>query len=119
MVYVVFIGCEMEPLLTLDGMQRQTTRLPWLACAVVFAITLQFATFVLVLTMLLDVSPVVPDLVKLSSIASNTFNTAQSVLPDVNATVHDVKELLPDIQRIAYYVESICKHTSGCTEYKS
>lgn len=119
MVYLIFHHSKMEPLLTLEGVQRQTRRVPWLLCTLAFALTLQFATFILLLTLLLDVSPIVPDLRKIMSLSSTTVHTANQVIPDLNATLYDVKELMPDIRKVVYYAEAICKHTSGCPEYKS
>ena len=119
MVYVIFkVNIEMEPLLTLDGIQRRTRSLPWTQCLLGFLLTLEFATFVLVLTLLLNISPAVPDIVKVTTLATRILNDANIVLPKVNATMYAVEHLLPDLERALYYAEAICKHTSGCPEYK-
>lgn len=108
----------MEPLLTLDGVQRQARRVPWTMCMLCFILSVQFATFVLLLTLMLDVSPVVPDLTKGLSLATRTLQFTHAVMPTLNATMYDVREILPDIEKAVYYAEAICKHTSGCPEYK-
>jgi hypothetical protein len=108
----------MEPLLNLNGIRRQTRSVPWNICLLGFVLSMQVATFILVLVLILSIAPIVPDLMRVIHIVDATLSDVQIMLPEMNGTLWDLNHVLPGIRQTIYYTEAICKHTSGCLGYK-
>ena len=108
----------MEPLLNLNGIRRQTRSVPWNICLLGFVLSMQVATFILVLVLILSIAPIVPDIMRVIHIVDATLSDVQIMLPEMNGTLWDLNHVLPGIRQTIYYTEAICKHTSGCLGYK-
>ena len=80
--------------------------------------TMQCATFIMLLVLILNVAPIMPDITKVIRVVDTTLFDVQVMLPEMNGTLWDLNHVLPGIRRTIYYTEAICKHTSGCLGYK-
>ena len=108
----------MEPLLNLDGITRRTRSVPWSLCLLWFILAVQVATFIMVLVLIFNIAPIVPDIVKVMQTVNALLSDAKVMLPEMNSTLWDLNRILPGIEKTIDYTEAICKHTSGCLGYK-
>ena len=81
-------------------------------------LTIQVATFILLIALILSVAPIVPDIMKVVHTVDFTLSDVKTMLPQMNGTLWDLNHVLPGIKQTIYYTEAICKHTSGCFGYK-
>lgn len=108
----------MQPLLSLDGLSQRSRSVSWHMCLLWFILAMQCATFIMLLVLVLNVAPIVPDIMKVIHTVDTTLFDVQVMLPEMNGTLWDLNHVLPGIRRTIYYTEAICKHTSGCLGYK-
>lgn len=111
----------MQPLLSFDGLtglRKKTTSVTWNICLLWFVLIMQVATFVLLLVIIFDIAPIIPDIMKVVRTVDQTLSDVQTMVPEMNGTIWDLNHVLPGIKRTIHYTEAICKHTSGCLGYK-
>jgi len=68
----------------------------------------------MVVIVLTEVAPVVPDIVRVLKVVDTTLGDVRVMLPEMNNTIFDLGKVLPGIRRTIYYTEKICENTEGC-----
>ena len=107
----------MTPLLSLDGLSQRTRSVSWNMCVLWFVLAMQCATFILLLALVLNVAPIVPDIIKVIKVVDTTLYDVKFMLPQLNASLWDLNHVLPGIKKTIFYTEAICEHTKGCWTY--
>ena len=108
----------MEPLLRLDGLQSRVRNLSSTKCFLLFTVAMQILNLILLLLIVFNIAPIVPDIMKVLRLVDTTLSDVTIMLPEMNGTIWDLNNVLPGIKQTIYYTEAICKHTSGCLGYK-
>lgn len=108
----------MEPLISFTKIPRPARKVTWNTCLLGFILSMQFAIFVILLTIVFSIAPIVPDVMKVLETVSTTLDDVTTMLPQMNKTIHELDHIIPGIRKTIFYTESICKHTSGCIGYK-
>ena len=72
----------------------------------------------MVLVLILNVAPIMPDITKVIRVVDATLTDVQVMLPEMNGTIWDLNHVMPGIKETIYYTEAICRHTIGCLGYK-
>ena len=88
--------------------------MPWNTGLLICNLTLTTFLSLMVIIVLTEVAPIVPDLVRIIKVVDNTLGDVGVMLPDMNATIWDLHHLLPGVAKTIHYTESICQHTAGC-----
>jgi len=88
--------------------------MPWDKALLICNLTLTTFLCLMVVIVLTEVAPIVPDIVRVLKLVDNTLVDVKVIMPEMNASVWDLHHVLPGIKKTIYYTESICKHTSGC-----
>ncbi|MBP01965.1 MAG: hypothetical protein CMM25_04020 [Rhodospirillaceae bacterium] len=86
-------------------------------CVLWFVLAMQCATFILLLALVLNVAPIVPDIIKVIKVVDTTLYDVKFMLPQLNASLWDLNHVLPGIKKTIFYTEAICEHTKGCWTY--
>jgi len=89
-------------------------QIPWNIGLLLCNLTLTTFLCLMVIVVLTEVAPIVPDIVRVLKLVDNTLVDVKVIMPEMNASVWDLHHVLPGIKKTIYYTESICKHTSGC-----
>ena len=99
------------PFLRLPERARE---MPWNTGLLICNLTLTTFLCLMVIIVLTEVAPIVPDIVRVLKIVDSTLGDVGVMMPDMNATIWDLHHLLPGVEKTIYFTEAICKHTAGC-----
>ena len=89
-------------------------QIPWNIGLLICNLTLTTFLCLMVIIVLTEVAPIVPDIVRVLKLVDDTLVDVRVIMPEINASVWDLHHVLPGIKKTIYYTESICRHTSGC-----
>ena len=102
---------SMEPLMKFPERAKQT---PWNIGLIICNLSLTCFIVLLLIILLINIGPIVPDILEIIRLVKTTLYDVQVMLPQMNGTLWDLSHVLPGIKRTIYYTEAICRHTSGC-----
>tara|TARA_B110000977_G_C10956395_1_gene446773 strand:- start:440 stop:760 length:321 start_codon:yes stop_codon:yes gene_type:complete len=102
------------PMLRMPQMPERARQIPWNIGLLICNLTLTTFLSLMVIIVLTEVAPIVPDIVRVLKVVDTTLGDVGVMLPELNSSLWDLHHILPGIRKTIYYTESICKHTSGC-----
>ena len=85
--------------------------MPWNIGLLICNLTLTTFLCLMVIIVLTEVAPIVPDLVRVIKLVDTTLGDVNVIVPEMNATIWDLGKVLPGIKRTIYYTEHICDAT--------
>ena len=100
-----------EPLLKFPERAKQ---IPWNIGLIICNLSLTCFLVLLVIILLINIGPIIPDILKVVGLVKTTLTDVQVMLPEMNATLWDLNHMFPGIRRTIHYTEAICRHTAGC-----
>ena len=100
-----------EPLLKFPQKAKQ---IPWNIGLIICNLSLTCFLLLLIIILLLNIAPIVPDILEVVGLVKATLTDVKVMLPQMNRSLWDLNNVLPGIKRTIDYTEAICRHTSGC-----
>ena len=94
-------------------MPQRARNMPWNIGLLICNLTLTTFLCLMVIIVLTEVGPIIPDLVRILKVVDNTLGDVGVMLPEMNNTIYDLGKVLPGIKRTIYYTEHIC-HATNC-----
>jgi hypothetical protein len=99
------------PMLRMPQMPARARQIPWNIGLLICNLTLTTFLSLMVIIVLTEVAPIVPDLIRIIKLVDNTLGDVGVMLPEMNSTLYDMHHVLPGIKRTIYYTEHICAAT--------
>ena len=93
---------------------ERVRQIPWNIGLLLCNLALTTFLCLMVVIVLTEVAPIVPDLVRVLKVVDDTLGDVGIMLPEMNSTIWDLHHVLPGIKRTIYYSEKICENTEGC-----
>lgn len=98
-------------MLRMPQMPARARNMPWNIGLLICNLTLTTFLCLMVIIVLTEVAPIVPDLVRVIKLVDTTLEDVGVMLPEMNATIWDLHHVLPGIRKTIYYTEHICDAT--------
>jgi len=93
-------------------MPQRARNMPWNIGLLICNITLTTFLCLMVIIVLTEVAPIIPDLVRIIKVVDDTLGDVVVMLPELNATLWDMHNVLPGIKQTIYYTKHICDATN-------
>ena len=93
-------------------MPERARNIPWNIGLLICNITLTTFLCLMVIVVMTEVAPIIPDLVRVLKVVDKTLGDVGVMLPEMNATLWDLHHVLPGIRKTIYYTEHICDATN-------
>ena len=93
-------------------MPERARHMPWNIGLLICNIALTTFLCLMVIIVLTEVAPIIPDLKRILIVVDNTLGDVGVMLPELNGTLWDMHHVLPGIRRTIYYTEHICEATN-------
>ena len=68
---------------------------------------------IMVIVLVVNIAPIVPDLIRILKVVDDTLADVNVMLPELNGTLWDMRHVLPGIKQTIYYTKHICDAV-GC-----
>ena len=98
-------------MLRMPQMPTRARNMPWNIGLLICNLTLTTFLCLMVIIVLTEVAPIVPDLVRIIKLVDTTLGDVNVMLPEMNNTIYHLGKVLPGIRRTIYYTEHICEAT--------
>jgi hypothetical protein len=99
-------------MLRMPQMPARARQIPWNIGLLICNLTLTTFLCLMVIIVLTEVAPLVPDIVRVLKVVDTTLGDVRVLLPELNATLWDMHHVLPGIRKTIYYTEHICRATN-------
>ena len=63
---------------------------------------------IMVIVLVVNIAPIVPDLIRILKVVDDTLADVNVMLPELNGTLWDMRHVLPGIKQTIYYTKHIC-----------
>ena len=93
-------------------MPPRARNMPWNIGLLICNLTLSTFLCLMVIIVLTQVGPIIPDLVKIIKVVDDTLSDVNVMLPELNGTLWDMNHVLPGIRQTIYYTKHICDATN-------
>lgn len=93
-------------------MPARARNVPWNIGLLICNLTLTTFLCLMVIVVLTEVAPIVPDIVRVLKVVDTTLADVNKMLPEMNNTIYDLGKVLPGIRQTIYYTEHICDATN-------
>ena len=100
-------------MLRMPQMPARARNIPWNIGLLICNITLTTFLCLMVIIVMTEVAPIIPDLVRILKVVDDTLGDVNIMLPAMNGTLWDLNKVLPGIRMTIYYTEHIC-HATNC-----
>jgi len=96
----------------MPSMPERARNVPWNIGLLICNLTLTTFLCLMVIIVLTEVAPIIPDLVRVLKVVDTTLGDVNVMLPELNASLWDLHHVLPGIRKTIYYTEKICDATN-------
>jgi len=86
----------------------------WGILLLLILLTLQVFLVVFVVIVIVQASIMVPELQRVLGVVDDVLADVKVLLPDMNNTLVDLHELMPEVRAANGVIQTICLHTEGC-----